>query len=804
MHPLLSLLTGFLLLPWLDFLLRLAGAESLSAAAALPKSLLAVGGAALLGSMAGDRRRLGVVLLLLAGALGLLAGAYEREHTLVAAALLLALTGAGLGSIGGGKPSFGWMLIGAALATVAVEWCTLQRFGFAGWIALGIPLLAAVRVRAARLDRPGPESSLQLVDLLAWGVLAGGALALARPYLLQHVDGGRASEATFAAVALCGLGLGALLGALLPGRGRLRTLVRAFVPIVALATLVDLFALLRGGSDARAMAQAPFYHHPDVRLEELGIALVLLARVSAGFGAWLAVAARGGGAAGAGTVAFAGLALGLVLGGKVHRAALPWPSALLGDARDLIRAGPLENIQDFRVIGEGVLRQAVNPALREHRPHLLWDGRRSTYPEEFALLQKDQVTLAGSASPSGGAVLLVGTVDAQVRAGLGATPFTAFDELPLAATFPFDAAPGERVRAPFDLPLAHELPNCAAVVVLASCSLNTDEARVLSPPLLARLRALAPRLILSLDLRTVPPKAAGAILRSLPESAKCYLLLDGYAGPFVVLADGPDLPDSPGPRGTMLSRQALLSCAAGTSSALHPVAEARPPRAFQFRPLADAEGLRDLARGVGSGDEVVRELLLALAVHSERYIPSETEQAPKERHVLVDEEFEHLAAALRKEPGNALVQNQSRLTLQLAVEKKEYTRANMILEPMLAHAPDDAGLRFVSGQVNFELLDYENAVADLEVAVRAEKTEFKSYLYLGRAYAELGDFPAALSALESARGLKPEDLDVLRALGLTLVKAGRAHDAIPYLERVAAERSADGTVKAALEKARAG
>jgi len=128
-----------------------------------------------------------------------------------------------------------------------------------------------------------------------------------------------------------------------------------------------------------------------------------------------------------------------------------------------------------------------------------------------------------------------------------------------------------------------------------------------------------------------------------------------------------------------------------------------------------------------------------------------------------------------------------------------------LLLPALAAHPEDWFLRFLSGSMNFELLNDEAAIEDLETVLRQHQGHFNAALLLGRAYHRQGDLPSALSTLDAALDLEPEeDAALRRLLGLVLADAGYTDRAIQCLDLYLLDNPDDTEVQETLKRLRAG
>lgn len=145
-----------------------------------------------------------------------------------------------------------------------------------------------------------------------------------------------------------------------------------------------------------------------------------------------------------------------------------------------------------------------------------------------------------------------------------------------------------------------------------------------------------------------------------------------------------------------------------------------------------------------------------------------------------------------------------------------------------ASAEQQAGLLAkIKGQAYYQLMDYRNAVGDLEVAVKSRPSEANLHAFLGRSYFELGDAAKALPELTQAAQLDrtnrlglffaarinldngnysqavamaeraiqshPQDTSIRNLLGSAYLGVDRYAEAIQQFEVVIQDRPSDGT-----------
>ncbi|MBI4878569.1 MAG: hypothetical protein HY812_02775 [Planctomycetes bacterium] len=812
MRVLSSLFTGLLLAPLFDLGVRLCQEASAGAAPGRVLAALALGGCALLvslvpaGAASGRRGRALAGLILLAGViLALLAAGDARPGRPLVAAALFLLPALGLALLGGQAPHPAAFLLGSAAGLFVHAAWLMPSFGRAA-----PAVLAALFLAVARLAAPAARSEVTRrawqVDLILCGLVLGFGFDLARPFVLQHTSGCGFSHAAVNVVLLLGAGLGAILA--MPRRGA--WISRALLPFVALLALLNLFFALRNASQPAVLNDLAFAASADTRLTELSLARALLGLAAIGAGLWLRDAlSRLPACRGAGVLLLA-LGAGAFLAQRVLEGGLPWPRALLGEERALVRHHPaLEILEEQLVTPDGVLRLARDNTLAQGEPHLWWQARRASRIEAFASLEAEEVSLAGSLLPAGGRLLLIGNASKRHRAAYTASPFSEYAVAPSIPVFPSASLAGEERLDAFRLGAGQDPID--AIVFLSSAAPAWRPARLLSREALAGARAaLRPGgvLLVWFDLRVNSLDAIAAVSLALREvfgPVRTWIALDGHAGPFLALEAGP-LPDVeqdgfcrpiPG--------EALTDGWSRLNSILDPVVETRRVLRPTRCPLADATELTRLAQACERrAAPHVAHLLRALAIHSANFFDVESATSDNERHRIVDEECDALVLALAAAPADPLVMNQVKRFIALAHAKGEYERLDRVLLPALAAHPGDAGLHYVSGKANFELQAFDLAIDDLELVVRSDRMQYEAFLLLGLSYASLEepDFAAAISALEAARELRPDALKALRALGVTLCRAGREAEAEPYLERVIGEAPADEEARAYLERIR--
>ncbi len=812
MRVLIALLTGLLLAPLLDLGGRLSQEAAAGTAPGRVLAALALGACALLvsfvrrGAAEGRRTRLFGGLILLAGvALALLAaGAALPGRPWLAAALFL-LPALGLALLGGQTPHPAAFLVGCAIGLLVNATWLLPALGRTGPVTIAALLLVVARLAAPATQRDVPRRAWP-VDVILCGLVLGCGFELARPFVLQHTSGSSFSHAAVNVVLLLGAGLGALLG--LPKKGA--WISRALLPLVALLALTNLLFVLRNTSQPAVLHDLTFAAAADTRLTELSLARALLGLATIGAGLWLRDAlARLPACRGAGVLLLA-LGAGAFLAQRVLEGDVSWPRVLLGEQRALIRHHPaLEILEEHLVTPDGVLRSGRDNTLAQAETHLWWQARRASRIEAFASLEAEEVSLAGSLRPAGGRLLLIGNATKRHRAAFTASPFTEYAVAPSIPVFAAASLEGEeRLDAFAHIPAGKTF---SAIVVLAAATPAWGPARLLTREALARTHALLEPggvLLVWFDLRVSPAETVAAVSLAVRQTCgpvRTWIALDGHAGPFLALEAGPLPKVEPDGFTQPLPAEVLAGDWSRANTILDPVAETRRALRPTRCPLADAAELERLAQACERrAGPALGHLLRALAIHSASFFDVESATHDNERHRIVDEECDELARALAAAPGDALVMNQVKRFIALAHAKGEYERLDRVLLPALAAHPDDAGLHYVSGKANFELQAFDLAIDDLELVVRSDRMQYEAYLLLGWSYASLEepDFAAAISALEAARDLRPDALKALRALGVTLCRAGREAEAEQYLERVVGETPADEEARAYLERIR--
>ena len=144
-----------------------------------------------------------------------------------------------------------------------------------------------------------------------------------------------------------------------------------------------------------------------------------------------------------------------------------------------------------------------------------------------------------------------------------------------------------------------------------------------------------------------------------------------------------------------------------------------------------------------------------------------------------------------------------------------------------ANAEQAGLLSKIKGQAYYQLMDYRNAVGELEVAVKSRPSEANLHAFLGRSYFELGDsdkalpeltqaaqldrtnrlglffaarinldngnYPQAVAMAERAIQSHPQDTSIRNLLGSAYLGVDRYADAIQQFEVVIQDRPSDAT-----------
>lgn len=711
---------------------------------------------------------------------------------------------------GGGALEPGALLLGAALGLIAQEWVFLPLFPFGDWIVLAAVLLSATRqVGDAADDEPRDERgwSARLLEPAVAGLAIGLAFALARPFLLQQTSGLRFSHEAVGAVLLLGIALGAFLRvSRFPG-----PIARIVTALLAIAAMVVMFrAQLLRGSSARAMQEIWLGEHPIGA--ELRAVQILAGLASVAAGMWLSNVLGARVRPLSAAAMFGGAAIGAI--GATHwlaDGARDWPTAVLGETRALVREGPLEIYAAHRITEDGVLRAVRNMTQAEGAHHLQWHNRRATRVPNYEGLESQEVVVPSEIT-SGTSLLLVGNVTHRHRESLGITTFGSSVIVP---TLPIldRALLGDERHATF-AELRRESARFDAITFVSTPTLSDEAARMLTRERFRDAKALLSdrgSVFVWLDARAVGLDEAGAIARALAAefgSIRCWLTVDGFAGPFLLLEAGPLAAVTDTGFRVRLPAATLLEVG-GTrvNSILDPVAELQRPQSKLDRTLPDEPQLRALAARIRAATsstdraavgEAVGCILDALAQHALDYFDVELLNAKNERNRLTEPQADAMAKAIATAPKEPFVHQSVLSFIVFAFAKKNYELCDRVLLPALAADPDDEDLRLISGRINYELLDDEAAVEDLEFVVSSGHATAEAYRVLGMAYHRSKDLPAALSALETAMQLAPEDIAVVRAFGLCLADTDRAAQAVPLLHRALTQNPKDKEVRTKL------
>lgn len=818
MAPIASFFTGFFGVSLVSFLLRLVAEVRPTSAAALigVAAFLAAGALAAAFVPRVEHRLVRVVgAVLFVGLALMLRGSIESIRHADGPWMLGAIVAGAFVTArlqGGGSLEPGPLLLGAALGLLAQEWLFLPLFPFGDWLVLASVLLSATRQIGERTSDADTERdergwSVRLLEPAIAGIAIGSAFALARPFLLQQTSGLRFSHELVGAVLLLGIALGAFLR-LSRFPGPIARVVTALVGVAALCAMFRM-QLLRGSS-ARAMQEIWLGDHPIG--SEFRAVQILAGLASVASGAWLSNVFGARLRPLAAAAAFSGIAIGAI--GATHAladGARAWPVRILGEPRALVREGPLEIYAAHHITEDGVLRSVRNMTQAEGAHHLQWHNRRTTRIPTFAGLESQEIVTPAEIS-HGTSLLLVGNVTAHHRESMGATTFGRYAIVP---TLPvLDRAMfGDERHASF-AELIDERARFDAITFVSTPNLADEAARMLTRERFRDAKALLAEngsVFVWLDLQAIGLDEAGAVGRALAAefpTIRTWLTADGFAGPFIAFEAG-SLPPATDTGFRVQLPPATLLDVGGTrvNSILDPIAELMRPTAKIERTLPDESRLRALAsrvRAATSGSdraavgEAVGSILDALAQHELDYFDVELLNAKNERNRLTEPQADAMAKAIAAAPSDPFVHQAVLNFIVFAFAKKNYELCDRVLLPALAAHPDDEDLRLISGRINFELLDDEAAIEDLEFVVSAGHATAEAYRVLGMAYHRSKDLPAAMSALEAALQLAPEDLAVVRAFGLCLADTAQGVQAVPMLKRVLTQNPKDKEVRAKL------
>jgi len=130
------------------------------------------------------------------------------------------------------------------------------------------------------------------------------------------------------------------------------------------------------------------------------------------------------------------------------------------------------------------------------------------------------------------------------------------------------------------------------------------------------------------------------------------------------------------------------------------------------------------------------------------------------------------------------------------VRSGNFPEAVLILDQLIASAPDDARTHFLRGAVRAELYEFDAAVADLRITIRLDPGLWAAHFELGMLHYLRSDYPGAFAAWSMLDALPTSSSYRLFAQGLALLVAGRREEAMPVLDlglRHSAENPALGT-----------
>ncbi len=809
MNLLASFVSGLALAPILEFFSRLIAETTQSAATARVVAALALGVGASIAALlrlpaeAGqERRRFGSGLLSLAVLAPVPLASALTSGGPALAALPCVVFAVALALLGGPAPMLAPAALGGAVGLL----------GWAGFVAprmgLAVPLaFATVLLGISRLARRAPASvdgRAPLVELVVAGLAIGLAFEGLRPFAMQHVSGASFSHSAFAAVALFAIGAVAIIPLPRPCPAALRVVFAVAFCAAAWWTV----RVVAGASNVRVLASIPYGSDDDERIAELVRLRVLVGPLAVAAGLW---AKSLFGAPLARRVAVFCLALGA--GAASAHVAIDRGALTPERIEEFVRGGLREFPLRSKVLPDGVLRLVNDPSMGEGATRLMWQGRDASRSQQFAALESEELRLAALLAGRG-SVLVVGNVLAAHRSVLDDLPFEKRAFAPTLASLEDAARPDEIQRS-----LVHPAAGARfdAIVLLAPASFSPETARVYQQHALRRFAdALAPGgvLLVWLDLCSATPATLAGVARALEGvngRIRAWSACDGWVGPFVAIEAG----DLPTPRGAgrveslaqPLDPRTILSLDDRTATLLDPIADTARPRDFTRKTIGDGGTLRSLAAAIErGGSPAIAALFDALAAHSDAYLDRTFVASPAARDVIPDAEVAAMVRALSaSKPGSderTAVMAQVRRFLLAAYAKLEYEKLDRVLIPVLKEYPDDTAFHLLAGKAAFDLLDDDTAIEELEIAVRGDKSQVDAFTILGRAYTRKQDFASALSALQSAQALAPDRMDVVRAMGMALLGAGRGAEAAPYLERVTLAIPNDKEAAAALVRAR--
>src|SRR5262249_6081310 len=108
-------------------------------------------------------------------------------------------------------------------------------------------------------------------------------------------------------------------------------------------------------------------------------------------------------------------------------------------------------------------------------------------------------------------------------------------------------------------------------------------------------------------------------------------------------------------------------------------------------------------------------------------------------------------------------------------------------QPRPAGDDDESALLVADARARLAAGDYDRAAAALDRALAVNPRRIDAYLLRAGIHAVKKQYALGLALMRRARGLAPDNIEVLAALGTQLALGGNADEAVPLLERVARE-----------------
>ncbi len=152
-----------------------------------------------------------------------------------------------------------------------------------------------------------------------------------------------------------------------------------------------------------------------------------------------------------------------------------------------------------------------------------------------------------------------------------------------------------------------------------------------------------------------------------------------------------------------------------------------------------------------------------------------------------DQSLPWLQAASEKAPGDAEILNSLGVTYARLGRPEE---ALAVFDRVLALDPSSASTYNNQGSAYLQLKSYEKARKSFEQAIELAPGFSLAHEGLGGVYLETGKPAEAAAAWKEVVRLAPRNYDALYNVGMLLVQLGRNQEALPYLERFAAEAPA--------------